>query len=121
MTQPSFDKAKAKAFTQKVLDDTSGLAATIMAYIGDRLGLFKALDGHGPLTSAELAERANVNERYAREWLHGMTSAGYLAYDPQTKLFSLPAEHRSVLAQENARVFMGGVHQFLISTLGVIE
>src|SRR5438132_412758 len=80
-TQQSVDQTKTDAFLGKVLSDTSGLTTTIMASIGDRLGLFKQL-AHAPATSAQLATRAAINERYAREWLGAMASAGYVEYDP---------------------------------------
>src|SRR6266568_56647 len=70
-TQQSVDQTKTEAFLGKVLSDTSGLTTTIMASIGDRLGLFKQL-AHAPATSAPLATRAAINERYAREWLGAM-------------------------------------------------
>ena len=66
-TQP--DREKQQAFTQKVVGDLSATTTTVMCHLGDRLGLFKALDEHGQLTSAELAARASIDERYAREWL----------------------------------------------------
>src|SRR2546426_7551303 len=78
--QQTIDQAKADAFVGKVLADTASLAVTVMSSIGDRLGLFKNLARQGPATSEELAARAQVNERYAREWLSAMASAGYLEY-----------------------------------------
>src|SRR6516165_10234145 len=96
-TQPAIDQAKTEAFLGKVLGDTSGMTTTIMASIGDRLGLFKQL-AQGPATSVQLAARAEINERYAREWLGAMASASYLEYDPASELFTLPAEHLPVLA-----------------------
>ena len=101
-------------FLGKVLDDTSGLTNTILAAIGDRLGLFKALADGGPATSAELAARTGSNERYAREWLGGMASAGYVDYDPATGRFTLREAHVPVLAQEGGPYFFGGVHQMLM-------
>ncbi len=89
-TQPTIDQAKTEAFVGKVLADTAGLAVTVMSSIGDRLGLFKNLAEQGSATSTELAERAQINERYAREWLGAMASAGYLGYDPATRRFTLP-------------------------------
>ncbi len=106
-TQPITDQAKAEAFVEKVLDDTSGLTVTVLAAIGDRLGLFKDLATNGPATSAQLAARAGINERYAREWLGGMTSAGYLEYDPASGRFTLPPEHVPVLAEEGGEFFGG--------------
>ena len=106
-TQPTIDQAKTEAFLGKVLSDTSGMTTTILASIGDRLGLFTHL-AHGPATSTELANRAEIYERYAREWLGAMASAGYVVYDPANERFTLPAEHLPVLEQENGPFFFGG-------------
>ena len=119
-TQPTIGQAKTEAFLGKVLSDTSGMTVTILASIGDRLGLFKQL-AHGPATSWQLAARADINERYAREWLAAMASAGYLAYDPVSEQFTLPAEHLPVLAQENGPIFFGGMHQMLVGMIGPLN
>src|SRR5258708_38127509 len=108
-TQQTIDQAKADAFVGKVLGDTAALAVTVMSSIGDRLGLFKNLAEQGPATSEELAERARINERYAREWLGATASAGYLEYDPARRRFTLPPEHIPVLAQAAGPAFFGGV------------
>jgi len=119
-TQQTVDQAKTEAFLGKVLTDTSGLTTTILASIGDRLGLFKHL-AQAPATSAELAARAEINERYAREWLGAMASAGYLEYDTQSQRFTLPAEHLPVLAQEDGPFFLGGMHQMLVGMIGPLN
>src|SRR5438876_11794202 len=119
-TQQSVDQAKTEAFLGKVLTDTSGMTMTIMASIGDRLGLFKQL-AHGPATSAQLATRADINERYAREWLGALASAGYVEYDPASERFTLPAEHLPVLAQEHGPIFFGGIHQMLAGMIGPLN
>jgi SAM-dependent methyltransferase len=121
MTTATVDQEKLHAFVGKVLNDTSGMTTTILAALGDRLGLFKTLAAHGPATSAELAKAAGITERYAREWLGGMTTAGYLNYDPATGRFTLPADHEPVLAQEAGPMFFGGAHQMLLGTLGVLD
>jgi len=56
-----------EAFADKVLQDTTGFLTTLIAALGDRLGLFRLL-APGPATSAELAARAALKERYVREW-----------------------------------------------------
>src|SRR5215470_20459410 len=86
--QPALDQAKMEAFVHKVFGDTSAALTTTLAALGDRLGLFKDLAANGPATSVELAARTGIHERYAREWLGGMASAGYLAYDPTNQRFS---------------------------------
>src|SRR5260370_2149654 len=111
-TQPTIDQKKTEAFLGKVLSDTSGMTTTILASIGDRLGLFQQL-AYGPATSTELANRAEINERYAREWLGAMARAGYVAHDPACQRFTLPAEHLPLLAQRNGPIFLGGMHQLV--------
>src|SRR6059058_2316752 len=119
-TQQTIDQAKAEAFLGKVLGDTSGMTVTVLASIGDRLDLFKHL-AHGPATSSQLASRAHIHERYAREWLSAMASAGYLEYDPATRRFTLPPEHIPVLAQEGGPVFFGGVQEEIVGLAGPVN
>ena len=57
------DRVKAEEFVGKVLSEASGLPTTLLAGIGDRLGLFKDLKANGPATSAELAARTSINEQ----------------------------------------------------------
>ena len=85
------DPARQEKFVGKVVDQISGTMTTLLAAIGDRLELFKNLAEQGPATSTELASRTKLNERYLREWLGGMATAGYLNYDVPTKRFTLPA------------------------------
>ena len=115
--QQSIDQAKTEAFAGKVLTDVTSTVATVMASIGDRLGLFKNL-ASTPATSFELAKRAHIDEHYAREWLSEMASAGYLAYDPTSQRFTLPPEHVPVLAEEGGPFFLGGAHQMLMAEIG---
>jgi hypothetical protein len=79
----------------------------VMAYLGDRLHLFKAMADCGPVSSTELAAQANVDTRYTQEWLSAMVCAGYVEYDPSSATFTLPPEHAPVLAQEAGPYFMG--------------
>ena len=117
----SIDSAKQEAFVGQVLANTSAAMVTTLAALGDRLGLFKTLAASGPSTSAELAARAGIVERYAREWLGGMTSAGYVTYDPATRRFALPPEHVAALADEGGPMFVGGVHEMLLSASSVVD
>src|SRR5437879_7982575 len=94
---------------------------TILASIGDRLGLFKDLATKGPATSAEVARRTGTNERYVREWLGGMVAAGYVEYDPATRCFTLPAEHAAAIATEGGPFYFGGIHQMLPSLVAVVD
>jgi SAM-dependent methyltransferase len=118
-TGAAIDSGKVQAFVGKVLSDSSATFSTMLAALGDRLGLFKALAAGGPATSADLASRAGIDERYAREWLGGMTNAGYLTHDPATGRFTLPAEHAPALAEEGGPFFFGGAYEMLLA-LGTV-
>jgi SAM-dependent methyltransferase len=120
-TQAVLDQAKVDKFVGKVLGDTSATLVTLLAAIGDRLGLFKELARSGPVTSADFASRTGINERYAREWLGGMATAGYIAYDAATQRFNLPPEHMPALSHEGGPFFFGGVHEMLPALAGVID
>jgi SAM-dependent methyltransferase len=115
------DNAAVEAFAGKALGDLAGLMTTLFCVVGDRLGLFVALADGGPATSAALGARAGVEERYVREWLHGLSAVGYLEHDREDSTFSIPAAHAPVLAQEGGLWFFGGVYQEVVGTLPVIE
>src|SRR6266568_8886668 len=115
------DAARQEQFVGKVVEQISATMTTLLGAIGDRLGLFKNLAEQGPATATEPASRTKLNERYLREWLGGMATAGYLNYDGSTSRFSLPAEHASVLAQENGPFFVGGIYQMLPAFTGIFD
>lgn len=119
--QPILNQAKQEAFVHKVLGDTSATMTTILASIGDRLGLFKDLAANGPTTSTELAQRTGTNERYVREWLGGMATAGYVEYDPSTSRFALPAEHAAAVAAEGGPFFFGGIYEMFPAFMAVFN
>jgi SAM-dependent methyltransferase len=83
--------------------------------IGEKLGLFKAMAGAGPLTSDEVAERAGVAERYTREWLRGQAAGGYVTYDGSTDRYQLPNEHAVALASEDSPFYVLGIYTSIAS------
>jgi 2-polyprenyl-3-methyl-5-hydroxy-6-metoxy-1,4-benzoquinol methylase len=79
--------------------------------LGVRLGLYEALAGAGPLTAAELAGRAGIAARYAREWLEQQSVAGVVEVDDTTKAaddrrFELPNAHAHVLLDDDSEACM---------------
>ncbi|MEM7254285.1 MAG: methyltransferase domain-containing protein [Pseudomonadota bacterium] len=116
-----FDKIKARTFTSKVVDDLAGTMITRLCAIGDALGLFKALHEQGPATSEQLAERTDIHERYAREWLRGMHAAGYLEVDRATSEYRLPAEHAALLADDANPLYQGGMWELMVHSLGPFD
>src|SRR5262249_44717708 len=105
------DPARQEAFAGKLFEQFCGTMSVLLASLGDRFGLFQDLAANGPTTSAELAKRTGLNERYLREWLGGLAAAGYLTYDTASQRFTLPAEHAAALAQESGPMFVGGMLQ----------
>ena len=110
---PALDHERVDAFMKKVSGDISSTFVTQMCILGDRLGLFKDLNAHGPATSGELARRTGIKEQYAREWLNAVASAGYLEYSSESERFTLPREHAPVLADEGGPKMLCGIHQML--------
>jgi SAM-dependent methyltransferase len=106
-------------FAATVFADITATMTTVLAALGDRLGLFRSLARDGAATSAELAARASVDERYAREWLHGMTAAGYL--ERAGERFALPGSHADVLAAEAGPSFVAGAYEALAGELAMLD
>lgn len=117
---PTFDQEEVFAFSERLVDDMAGAMIGALCALGDRLGLFGALAA-GPSDAAELADRARVDERYARDWLAALAARGYVEYDPGTGRYSLPPEHAAVVAHERSPMFMGGAFQQLPGMIGVFE
>jgi 2-polyprenyl-3-methyl-5-hydroxy-6-metoxy-1,4-benzoquinol methylase len=104
-----------------VLNDSSAAIVVILATLGDRLGLFKDLASHGPATSREVSTRTGLQERYVREWLAAMASAGYLRYQPEGERFDLPPEHAPALVCENGPLFLAGLLEMVPPLLGSLD
>ena len=102
-------------FLMKLAGDAAAAAGGLSVAIGDRLGLYPAMAGAGPLTAAGLAERTGLVERYLEEWLAVQAGLGYVEYDPDTRTFTLPDEHAAVLADEDSPAFLAGVFPVLRS------
>jgi SAM-dependent methyltransferase len=100
-----------------MLSDLGGASSIAMVRLGDTLGLYRAIHDNGPMTSAELAKQAKVDERYLREWLSHQAASNYLAYDPATGKFSMPAEQAMVFANEESPVYMMGGFDLMAAML----
>jgi 2-polyprenyl-3-methyl-5-hydroxy-6-metoxy-1,4-benzoquinol methylase len=110
-------------------DDLAGrlFAAVIGAldiqavYLGDRLGLYQALADGPPATAPELAERAGIDPRYAREWLEHQAVGAILdvddvTADPDERRYTLPAGHAAVLADPESAAYMAPLSRFMVGT-----
>src|SRR5262249_5127087 len=120
MTTTAVDPNAVETFVEKAMSDLAGATATILAVLGDRLELFRSL-AEQPATSVELAERAGIDERYAREWLAAMTAAGYVEHEAATGSFALPPAQQAVLADDGGPMSMGGFYQSFAGEIGVLD
>ncbi len=102
MTQlatPQIDQAKSEAFGEKMVGVLNNAAIALMTSVGHRTGLFDQMADLPPSTSAQLAEKTGLNERYVREWLGAMVTGGLVEHDPRTHTFALPREHAAWLTR----------------------
>jgi len=117
---PAFDPARAEAFAGRFLSALNDGALCLMASIGHRTGLFDAMRGLAPSTPAEIALAAGLNERYVREWLGAMVTAGVVEIDPRGLRYALPEEHAAFLTRAAASDNMAVFSQY-IALLGGVE
>jgi SAM-dependent methyltransferase len=103
------DPALIEQAVGKVFTDLGVFLSAPMLAIGDRLGLFKAMAGAGPLTTAALAQRSGLVERYVREWVRAVAIGGYVDYDAATDSYTLSPEMALVLADDDSPVALIGV------------
>jgi 2-polyprenyl-3-methyl-5-hydroxy-6-metoxy-1,4-benzoquinol methylase len=111
------DENKLMDFVNKTVGDVGSVLAGSLVVIGDRLGLYRALAGAGPLTSAELAERTGTSERHVREWLGAQAATGYVTYVGDGR-YELPDEHVPPLTQETHPAFVVGA---LETAIGAVQ
>lgn len=115
--QANVDQARLDAFKEKLLPELGGAASMVVAMLGDKTGLFKAMAGAGPLTPAQLAARAECAERLVREWLNAMAAAGWIDCDPEVPTYTLSAEQAAVFADEDSPHNMQGFFQSTASMI----
>src|SRR5208282_5540564 len=96
------DWDKIKKFSKLVSNDIGAAMLGALSYIGDRLGIFSALAEAGAVTSAQLADKTGLSERYLREWLSAMT-----------------AEHAMVLARDDSPFFAGGFIEMIVPQMSI--
>ena len=112
------DPDRLKFYSFAVFTQLNGAVTAGMIHLGDKLGLYSALAAaDAPVTTAELAERAGLDERWVREWAYNQAAAKLIAVDtdaaPGAERFSLTPEAVAVLASPDHPAFgMGMFHRF---------
>src|SRR3954468_1448810 len=111
------DIARRDALVERLFEGILGTMDLLNVYLGDRLGLYRALAEGGPATSTELAARAGIHERYAREWLEQQAVSAIVmvddvALDAGARRYTLPAGHDEVLTNRDSLSYLAYIGRF---------
>jgi len=124
VSSPQIADERRDALVERLFHATIGTLELYSVHLGRRLGLYDALARNGPLTPAELARRAGVHERYAREWCEQQAVAGLLeAYDAaadEVRSFRLPDGHVEVLTAPDDPAHVAPFAPMLVGIAGAI-
>jgi SAM-dependent methyltransferase len=111
------DMDKLMQFVFRAVEEVGATLNTALVVMGDRLGLYRALAGAGPLSPGELAERTGTAERYVREWLNAQAAGGYVDYDPESGRYTLPPEQAMALTDPNSPAYLPGFFQIALGSI----
>jgi SAM-dependent methyltransferase len=82
--------AAVEAQMGKIVTELGAALGVLLTSLGTRSGLWAALAGAGPLTTAEVAVKVSAEPSLVREWLRAQAAGGYLNYDAANETFTLP-------------------------------
>lgn len=102
--RPGPDEDEIRAFSLRVWSYKQGEQVALLVHLGDRLGLYRAMRGAGPMAAAELAARTDLDERWVLEWLRGQGAAGLVTWHDDDR-FELDDVAATVLADEDGSLF----------------
>jgi 2-polyprenyl-3-methyl-5-hydroxy-6-metoxy-1,4-benzoquinol methylase len=111
------DREKTKLALDKVFRDMAGAMSAGMAFVGTRAGLFRAMEGKGPMRLDDVVRASGLEARYVEEWLKGMAAAGYLDYDPAAETYTLSEEMAYFVASDGTDHFVGGMWEMVPALL----
>ena len=106
METRAINPVKLESFVNRAIGDLASAYGGVMVSLGSKLGLYKAMDGAGPISSKELAARTGCAERYLREWLNAQAAGGYVGYHAVSDTYELSPEQSMVLADEDSPVYI---------------
>ncbi|MDQ3128765.1 MAG: class I SAM-dependent methyltransferase [Chloroflexota bacterium] len=124
----SADPKTAESLVGRVFEASIGMFEVMSVYLGDRLGLYRALHDSGPATAAELAARAGIDERYAREWLEQQAVADLLdVVEPASgptaaddRRYGLPSAYAAALLDPDSPMSIAPIARSLVACAKVL-
>ena len=115
---------RAMALAERIFNAVIEVADLATIYLGDRLGLYRALAALGEATPGELATRAGTAERYTREWLEQQAVTGILEVtdtgDPATRRFRLPEGHDIALTDADSLLYVAPMARQFMGMMSVL-
>ena len=115
-----FNQTRADEFVDEMVNILNHGAIALMISIGHRTRLFDTMAHLPSATSTEIANEANLNERYVREWLGSMVTGRVVDFNAQDHTYALPAEHAAFLTRKAAPDNFAVFTQY-IPLLGQVE
>jgi SAM-dependent methyltransferase len=115
MAATTVDEGRLEALMGRAVADMGAAVSAPLVLIGERLGLYKAMAGAGPLTAAEVASRSGAAERYVREWLANQAAGGYVDHHPDGDRYELTPEQSLALADPESPFYVLGFYEALES------
>jgi 2-polyprenyl-3-methyl-5-hydroxy-6-metoxy-1,4-benzoquinol methylase len=111
------------ALVERLFMDAIGAFDLFSVYVGDALGLYRALAERGPLTSPELADAAGVHERYAREWLEQQAASDLLTVDEagDERRFRLPEGHDEALLDASSLNYIAPMARSVLASIRPVD
>ena len=113
----ALDADKLNEFVFRAVEEVGATLNAALVVMGDRLGLYRAMADGEALTPTELARRADITERYAREWLNAQAAGGFVEYDPASGRYTLPPEQTIALTDEDSPAYVPGLFQIAVGSV----
>jgi SAM-dependent methyltransferase len=108
------NETKLQEFIGKAVNEWGAAEGALITFVGDRLGLFKAMAGAGgALTPEELAKKTGTHPRIIKEWLAAQAAGGFVTYNPASGTYTLPEEQAFALTDESSPAYIAGFYQTL--------
>ncbi len=107
------------ALVERIFESSIAMMELLSVYVGERLGLYRALAEGGGATAPELAAATGTHERYVREWLEQQAVCGILDVQdvraqPEARRYRLPEGHDEVLLERDSLHYMTPLAQQLV-------
>jgi SAM-dependent methyltransferase len=103
-----YDEQKLQRFMERMVGEFGAIASAPLIALGDRLGIYKAMDQQDWMTSEQVAGHVQLAERYVREWLAAQAASGFIAYDATREAYRLEPEMAMCFADETSPTFIPG-------------